>query len=164
MIYSVDVTIRAPVHPTEVTERVVDAVQYLFPNATIDDRPRRSDADEDEAEDENAPSGGEIVAETHSLDHLSELFHEQAILDTARATFLDDLESEGSGEHAQNDTFEFRLKKQAAFEGTINFSVGSPDELGDIHVTVSVRDPDPETYIHHIAPPTEDGTPIEDEG
>lgn len=153
MIYSVDVTVHTPVHPTEVTERVVDAVQNLFPNATIDDRPRRSDTDEDE-DDENAPSGGEIVAETHSLDHLSELFHEQAILDTARTTFLDDLE---------NDTFEFRLKKQAAFEGVINFSVGSPDELGDIHVAVTVRDPDPETYIHHIAPPTEDGTPIEDE-
>lgn len=157
MIYSVDVTVRAPVHPTEATERIVDAVQNLFPGATINERPRRS---EDATEN---VSGGEVIAETHSLDHLSELFHEQAILDTARATFLDDLEKEGKGEHAQNDTFEFRLKKQAAFEGVINFSVGSPDELGDIHVTVTVRDPDPESYIHHIAPPTEDGVPTEDQ-
>lgn len=153
MIYSVDVTIRAPVQPTEVTERVIDAVQNLFPGATIEERPRRQDS-KSVNDTKTATTGGEIVAETHSLDHLSELFRDQAILDTARAAFLDGL---------KGNTFEFRLKKQAAFEGMVNFSVGSPDELGDIHVTVTVRDPDPESYIHYIAPPTEDGVPIEDD-
>jgi predicted RNA binding protein with dsRBD fold (UPF0201 family) len=143
MIYSADVTIRVPVHPTEVTDRVIDTVENLFAEIDIEERPSGPERDE-----------GEIVAETHSLDHFSELLHEQAILDTARTNFLDGLDG---------DTFSFRLKKQAAFEGVINFAVGSPDELGDIRVTVTVRDPDPETYIKFVAPPTEDGVPVEDE-
>ena len=143
MIYSADVTIRVPVHPTEVTDRVADAVQNLFSGIDIEERPSGPERDT-----------GEIVAETHSLDHFSELLHEQAILDTARSTFLDGLDG---------NTFSFRLKKQAAFEGVINFVVGSPDELGDIHVSVTVDDPDPETYIALVAPPTEDGVPVDDE-
>lgn len=143
MIYSADVTIRVPVHPTEVTDRVIDTVENLFAGIDIEERPSGSERD-----------GGEIVAETHSLDHFSELLHEQEILDTARSSFLDGLDG---------DTFSFRLKKQAAFEGVINFAVGSPDELGDIRVTVTVRDPDPETYIKFVAPPTEEGVPVDDE-
>jgi predicted RNA binding protein with dsRBD fold (UPF0201 family) len=143
MIYNADITIRVPVYPTEVTDRVIDTVENLFGGIDIEERPSGSERDE-----------GEIVAETHSLDHFSELLHEQAILDTARSSFLDGLEG---------DTFSFRLKKQAAFEGIINFAVGSPDELGDIHVTVTVRDPDPETYIEFVAPPTEEGVPVDDE-
>lgn len=143
MIYSVDVTIRVPVHPTEVTERCVDAVQNIFSETPIEQRPSGQERDR-----------GEIVAETHSLEHFSALLHEQEILDTARASFLDGLDG---------DTFTFRLKKQAAFEGVVNFAVGSSDELGNIHVTVTVRDPDPETYIAYVAPPTEDGVPIDTE-
>lgn len=143
MIYSVDVTIRVPVHPTEVTDRVTDAIQELFSGIDIEERPSGSERE-----------SGEIVAETHSLEYFSELLYEQEILDTARSTFLDDLEG---------DTFTFRLKKQAAFEGVINFAVGSPDELGDIHVSVTVDDPDPESYIALVAPQTKDGVPIDDE-
>lgn len=116
----------------------------LFPEATIEDRP---------ADDETTGTG-ELVAQTHTLEHFSELLHRQAILDTARAAFLDGLDG---------DTVTIRLKKQAAFEGVVNFAVGSTDELGDIRMTVIVRDPDPETYIEYVAPPTEDGVPIEDE-
>ena len=43
----------------------------------------------------------------------------------------------------------------------INFAVGNPDELGDIEVAVTVHDPDVEAYIDHVAPPTEDGTPVD---
>jgi predicted RNA binding protein with dsRBD fold (UPF0201 family) len=143
MIYSADVTIRVPVHPTEVTDRVIDTIQNLFSGIDIEERPSGPERDV-----------GEIVAETHSLDHFSELLHEQEILDTARRTFLDGLEG---------DTFSFRLKKQPAFEGVVNFAVGSPDELGDVRVTVTVNDPGPETYIAHVAPPTKDGMPIDDE-
>ncbi|MFC5971821.1 RNA-binding domain-containing protein [Halomarina salina] len=134
-VYSVDVEIRAPVQPTEVTDRVADAVRELFPNADLREEP------------------GELVGEAHSLDHFSERLREQAILDTARNTFHDTLEG---------DTFTFRLKKQAAFVGTVNFAVGSEGELGDIFVQVTVRDPDPETYIEHVAPPTEDGVPLDE--
>lgn len=132
-VYSVDVEVRAPVNDTEVTSRVADAVRNVFPDAELREEP------------------GEIAAETHSLEHLSELLHEQAILDTARRTFLETLEG---------DTFTFRLKKQAAFAGKVNFAVGSESELGELFVAVTVRQPDPETYAEHVAPPTEEGVPI----
>jgi predicted RNA binding protein with dsRBD fold (UPF0201 family) len=134
-VYSVDVRVTAPVNDTEVTDRVIDAIRNLFPGAEIGERP------------------GRTVAETHSLDHLSERLREQAILDTARTKFYDGL---------QGDTFEFRLKKQAAFAGVVNFAVGAPDELGDLSVEVRVREPDPSAYIDYVAPPTEEGVPIDE--
>jgi hypothetical protein len=133
-VYSVDVQITAPVYDTEVTDRVADAVATLFPGAEIDHQ------------------RGELVATTHDMEHLSELLHRQEILDTARGAFFEDL---------RGDTFSFDLKKQAAFQGVVNFAVGEPDELGEIHVRVRVDDPDAESYIDHVAPPTEDGVPVD---
>jgi len=135
-VYSVDVQITAPVYDTEVTDRVVDAVFTLFPNAEIEERP------------------GELVATTHGLEHFSEGLHRQEILDTARGAFF---------ENRRGDTFSFDLNKQAAFEGVINFAVGDPSELGDIHVRVRVDDPDVESFIDHVAPRTEDGKPVDTE-
>ncbi|WP_435067831.1 RNA-binding domain-containing protein [Haloplanus sp. C73] len=134
MIYQLDVRVVAPVRDTEVTDRVADAVRNLFPNADIEQEP------------------GQIVGETHSLEAFAERLHEQEILDTARRQFF------GS---ADEDGFAFALKKQAAFEGVINFAVGNPDELGDVEVQVTVHDPDVETVIDHVAPPTEDGKPVQ---
>lgn len=134
-VYSIDVEITAPVHDTEVSDRVADAVRNVFPGANVREAP------------------GEIIADTHSLEHFSERLHQQAILDTARGEFFS---------NRRGDVFEFALKKQAAFEGVVNFSVGNPDELGDVHVRVRVNDPDVESFIDHIAPPTKDGTPVED--
>ncbi|MFP4625202.1 MAG: RNA-binding domain-containing protein [Natronomonas sp.] len=134
MIYRNDVQITVPVNPTEVTDRVADAIRNLFPEAEIESLP------------------GELIAKTHSLEHLSERLHEQAILDTARGQFF---------ANRQGNTFSFDLKKQAAFEGRVNFVVGSPSELGDLHVRVTVEEPDVDAFIDHIAPPTEDGRPIE---
>lgn len=134
MIYSIDVRIEAPVRDTEVTARVRDAVTNLFPDADIEERP------------------GKLVGETHTLDPLSDRLHEQEILDTARREFLDNAHAGG---------FSFRLKKQAAFKGVVNFAVGNPDELGDIEVDVVVREPDVEEFVAFIAPPTEDGRPID---
>jgi predicted RNA binding protein with dsRBD fold (UPF0201 family) len=136
MIYSIDVRIEAPVNDTEVTDRVTDAVGNVFP----------------EAEFEHTP--GLLVGETHTLDPFSDLLYEQEILDTARRQFQG---------NADEDGFEFALKKQAAFQGVINFAVGNPDELGDIEVTVTVREPDVESMIDAVAPPTEDGTPVDPE-
>ncbi|MFC6837415.1 RNA-binding domain-containing protein [Halomarina ordinaria] len=133
-VYSVDVTIRAPVAATEVTDRVVDAVEHVFPGVTVEEHP------------------GEVRATTHSLESFSERLHEAEILDSARMTFLQTL---------SGDTFTFRLNKQAAYAGRLTFAVGDPAELGDIEVEVTVRDPDPETYVDHVAPPTEDGVPID---
>jgi hypothetical protein len=134
MIYSVDVRIVAPVRDTEVTDRVADAVNNLFPKAEL----------EHEA--------GQLVAETHTLDAFSDKLHEQEILDTARREFEKRKTEEG---------FSFALKKQAAFKGVINFAVGNPDELGDIDVHVTVREPSVDEFIERIAPPTEDGRPID---
>ncbi|KPN29969.1 hypothetical protein SY89_00689 [Halolamina pelagica] len=134
MIYSVDVTIEVPVQATEVAERVEDAVTNLFPDAEFRREPDR------------------FVAESHSLDAFSDVLHEQEILDTARREFFNGADDEG---------FSFSLKKQPAFEGKVNFAVGSADELGDIQVRVDVREPDVESFIDHVAPPTEEGRPID---
>ena len=137
MMYSVDVQVTAPVNDTEVTGRVTDAVHNLFPGAELESHP------------------GELVGTCHSMEQFSERLHEQAILDTARRTFFD----------GQNgDSFSFRLKKQAAFRGIVNFAVGTESELGDIHVRVRVNEPDVESYVDHVAPPTEEGRPVDVDG
>jgi predicted RNA binding protein with dsRBD fold (UPF0201 family) len=133
MIYRIEAEITAPVYDTEVTDRVADAITALFPAAEPDFR------------------HGELTATVHDLEHLSELLHRQEILDTARSRFFADL---------RGNTFSFRLKKQAAFEGVVNFAV-DPGELGAIAVRVTVEEPDVEAYIDHVAPPTEDGEPVE---
>lgn len=135
MIYSIDVTIEVPVQGTEVADRVEDAVTNLFPEAEFRREPDR------------------FVAETHSLDAFSDVLHEQEILDTARRQFFGGVE-EGEG-------FSFSLKKQPAFEGVVNFAVGSEDELGDIHVQVDVREPDVRSFIDYVAPETEEGRPVD---
>lgn len=134
MIYRIEASITVPVEDTEVTDRVRDAVTNLFPNANV------------EAKE------GEIVGTTHSMDHFSELLHRQEILDTARSEFF----RRRSGSY-----FSFSLKKQAAFQGVVNFAVGEEDELGEIDVEVRIEDPDVESYIDHIAPPTEEGRPVD---
>lgn len=134
MIYSVDVQITTPVKETEVPGRAADAIHNLFPEADID------------------RLEGELLAEAHGMERFSELLHEQEILDTARGAFFRDQEG---------DTFSFDLKKQAAFGGVVNFAVGSPGELGDIHVRVRVDDPSVEEYIDYVAPPTEGGKPVQ---
>jgi hypothetical protein len=134
MLYSVDVRIVAPVRDTEVTDRVADAIRNLFPNAEV------------------THEAGRLVGESHSLDHFSESLHEQEILDTARREFAKRATSEG---------FSFALKKQAAFKGVVNFAVGNPDELGDIEVHVTVREPGVEEFVDYVAPPTEEGVPVD---
>lgn len=134
MIYSIDVRIEAPVHDTEVTDRVRDAVENVFPEAEFNHEP------------------GMLVAETHTLDPFSDVLHDQEILDTARRVFRRNSTETG---------FAFALKKQAAYEGVVNFAVGKTDELGDIEVEVTVREPDVMAFIDYVAPETREGKPIE---
>ena len=133
VVYAVDVTITTPVHETELPDRVERAVRNLFPEADVE----RTD--------------GQLRGEAHGMEAFAERLREQAILDTAREAFF---------ENRGGDTTTFRLKKAAAFEGVVNFAVGSADELGEIHVEVTVRDPSFEAYVDHVAPPTEDGDPL----
>lgn len=126
-IYRIDVEITTPLNPTEVEQRVVGAIHALFPGATIE---KRDD---------------HLVASTHSVDRLVDRLHDQEIVDTAREVFL---------QSRHGEEFAFDLKKQAAYEGVVNFAVGSPAELGDLHVRVRVEDPDVESFIDEILPPT----------
>ena len=133
MIYQVEVTATAPVHPTEVSERVKRAIENVFPTATVE------------------TESDQIRASTHSLSHLSEELHTREILDTARSEFLANRGATG---------FSFTLKKQPALMDVVTFAVGKPSELGEIDVHVRVDEPSVEELIEHIAPPTEDGVPI----
>ena len=135
--YSVDVRVTAPVNPTELEDRVADAIQTLFPGAEVESQ------------------GSRVVAETHTVEDFRERLFEQRILDTARKQFEANQTPEG---------FSFDLKKQAAFNGAVNFAVGNPDELGDIHVRVRVNDPSVEEFVDHVAPPTEEGKPVDLDG
>lgn len=126
--------ITAPVYDTEVTDRVAEAVTELFPDA------------------DPARQHGEVRATTDSLEHLSELLHRQTILDTARGVFF---------ENRRDGAFSFRVKKQAALVGVVNFVTDEPGELGAITVRVRVDDPSVDEFIDHVAPPTEDGEPLD---
>lgn len=133
--YRVDVRVTAPVYPTEPEDRVADAIRNLFPGVDV------------ETQD------GRVVAETHTVEAFREQLFEQRILDTARKQF------QGN----QTDTgFAFDLKKQAAFNDTVNFAVGNPDELGDLHVEVTVHEPGVQQFVDYLAPETEDGDPVEE--
>jgi predicted RNA binding protein with dsRBD fold (UPF0201 family) len=132
--YALEAEITAPVYDTEVTDRVAEAIRGVFPDA------------------EPQLRHGELHATVHDLDHLSELLHRQAILDTARGVFF---------RNHRGDTFSFRLKKQAAFVGVVNFVTDDPGELGAIAVRVRVEEPSVEDVIDHVAPPTEDGQPVD---
>jgi predicted RNA binding protein with dsRBD fold (UPF0201 family) len=136
MIYSIDAEITAPVRDTEVTDRVADAITNLFPGATPEH------------------SHGEVRATVHDLTAFSECLHRQEILDTARGVFFD---------NRRGDSVSFRVKKQAAFQGVVNFVVDDPGELGAITVRVRVEEPSVEEFIDQIAPPTEEGKPVDPE-
>jgi predicted RNA binding protein with dsRBD fold (UPF0201 family) len=130
----VDVEITAPVRPTEVTERVVAAIESIFPDA------------------DPAERHGEVTATVDHLAHVSELLHHQEILDTARGQFF---------ENRRGDSFGFRLRKGPAMQGVVNFPADADSEPGAISVSVRVHEPDVETYIDRIAPPTEAGEPLD---
>lgn len=133
--YSIDVSVSAPVKPTEVPERVARAIEELFPNAVVEIERDR------------------VTATGHTVDRFGERLREQQILDTARSHLRTQIET---------DTIRFRLKKQAAFVGDVNFGVGNLDELGEITVEIQVSDPSPMAFLDEVVPETdEDGTPIE---
>ncbi|MFB6103988.1 MAG: RNA-binding domain-containing protein [Halobacteriaceae archaeon] len=132
MNYTIDVTVTAPVNPTEVGDRVRRAVESIFPDAEI-----TVDSDR-------------VVATTHSIERFRELLVEQRIVDAARTRLRD---------ARTDDRLEFSLKKQAAFHDTVNFAVGNPDELGDITVEIEVTDPSVDAFIDYLTPPTDDDAP-----
>ena len=125
MIHRIDVQVTTPLKATEVRDRVQAAITNLFPTAEVEE------------------GHGELLAGAHSMERFAERLREQNIVDAARDVMRGGVEG---------DTISFDLKKQAAHEGVVNFAVGNPDELGDLHVRVRVVEPDAEAFIDHLAP------------
>jgi uncharacterized protein len=105
------VRVETPCHPTEDADKVVGALQTLFPDLQVDLMP------------------GAIVGTTSRLDRLRERIRDQRIRDTARRQML-------AGRTGDRTTI--RLSKQAASVGVVNFAAGSP--LGDIVVEIESDD------------------------
>lgn len=126
MIYRIEIEVAAPVNPTEDPDLVEAAITELFPTATVESR------------------DGELVGRAHSIDRFAELLAKQRILDTARSRLNDAI---------VGDTIRFRLKKQAARAGVINFALDGPDELGDLRVTIDIEQPSPAELVDAMTAP-----------
>ena len=127
---TIEVTICSSVRPTERVEKVVSAIENIFPGLIMDIRA-------DKIEAYNGPD---------SLKTLHELLRKQKILDTARKVMLRGL--------VGNSTT-FQLSKQAALMGVVSFP---PEEeaLGSLHVQITGG----ESVINWLAPETENGIPV----
>ncbi len=127
---TVEVSVYVCVRPTERVEKVVSAIENIFPGLIMDIRGDRIEA-------YDGPG---------SLQTFHRLMREQRILDTARSVMLDG--SVGS-------TVQFRLSKQAALMGIISFP---PDEepLGSLHVQITGA----KRLVDWLAPETKDGVPV----
>jgi predicted RNA binding protein with dsRBD fold (UPF0201 family) len=129
---TIEISVHALVRPTERLEKVVSAIENIFPGLIMDIR-------EDRIEAYDGPD---------SMRNFHKLLREQKILDTARLMMTCGL---------IGDSIQFRLNKQAALMGMVNFP---PDEepLGSIHVQITGG----ERLIDWLAPRTENGVPVEE--
>lgn len=128
----IEVSVYVLIRPTERVEKVTSAVEKIFPGLMMDIRGDRIEA-----------YGGPSTLLT-----LHKLLREQEILDTARFVML---------QGREGNTIQFRLNKQAAFMGIVNFP---PEEepLGSIHVQITGDD----MVIDWLSPRTENGIPVEE--
>ena len=134
---NVKVRVFAPVNHTEVQETVEKTILNFFPVSL-------------ELQDFRIPRlFGEGDLENLRLLHLH--LREERILDTARRIFLNGIEG---------NTIRFRLNKQVAFIGKLNFPAGE-ESLGSIEVEISAdNEDDLLTIIDWLAPQTVDGEPV----
>ncbi len=136
---NVKLTVTALVNPTEIRERVESAVTNIFPIQL-------------ELRDFGIPSlygsGG-----IENLRKFHRLLREERILDTARRIMLSRIDGE---------TLHFRLSKQIAFIGKVNFPPVE-ESLGSIHLEISANNQDDlQRVIDWLAPETSEGSPIEE--
>jgi len=127
---TIEVSICSSVRPTERVEKVVTAIENIFPGLIMDIRTDRVEA-------YNGPD---------ALKTLHELLRKQQILDTARSVMQRGLVGE---------TIQFQMSKQAALMGFVSFP---PEEepLGSLHVQITGG----QRVIDWLAPETENGVPI----
>lgn len=124
---AVQVVARAPVHATEVPERVEQAVTRFWPGADV----RRLDA---------GPGGGvgEVVALAEDLDALRGRVWELRIIDAFRGAL-----------RAEGHELRFRISKQAALAGKVAVPP-TPHILGDVQVSVTLSPDDPWPDAEHL--------------
>ncbi len=134
---NVSVRVSALLHPTEIEEKVKTAMTNIFPV-------------EVQLQDFGIPRlHGEGNLEC--LRRLHELLRENRILDTARHVLLTGMEG---------DAIQFRLNKQVAFVGKVNFPAGE-ESLGSIYVEISTENKDDLLKIvDWLAPVTMEGKPV----
>ena len=134
---NVKVRVFAPVHPTEVQEKVEQSILNFFP-VTL------------ELQDDKIP-GLYGEGDLESLRKLHLRLREERILDTARRLLLNGI---------RGDTTRFRLNKQVAYIGKLNFPAGK-ESLGSIEVEISADTEDELlAIIDWLAPQTVDGEPV----
>jgi predicted RNA binding protein with dsRBD fold (UPF0201 family)/cytidylate kinase len=133
---SIVTTVSALVFPTEPEEKVRRAVENVFPGARLRMIKQKGCVDRLEG--------------TGGLDRLHDLLRNQKILDTARSAMFRGL---------KDDEVSFKLNKQAAYMGDLNF-LDHDVALGGIYVTIEHRDP--QLIIDWLAPETREGRPVEE--
>jgi predicted RNA binding protein with dsRBD fold (UPF0201 family) len=126
----IEVTICSSVRPTERVEKVVTAIENIFPGLIMDIRADRIEA----------------YNGLDSLKTLHELLRKQQIFDTARSVMLRGL---------VGNTIQFQLNKQAALMGFVSFPA-EEEPLGSLHVQITGG----ERVINWLAPETENGVPV----
>ena len=130
----VTVRVFAQVNPTEIREKVEKAISNFFPF-------------ELKLQDFGLSGEGDL----ESLRTLHLRLREERILDTARNILLNGIDG---------NTTKFRLNKQVAFAGILNFPVAE-ESLGSIHVEISAQNlSELFKVIDWLAPQTIEGNPI----
>ena len=134
---NIKVRVSALVHPTEIEEKVREAITNLF-SLPLHIR------------DFGTPQlYGE--GDLESLRLLHRRLREERILDTARHILLTGI---------SGDITQFTINKQVAFAGKLNFP-GGVESLGSIHVEISAGDEESLLrVIDWLAPETIDGKPV----
>ena len=133
---SIVTTVSALVFPTELEERVRQAIENIFPGTKLQMIKQKGYVDRLEG------SAG--------LDMLHELLRKQRILDTARSAMYKGMKGNEIG---------IDLNKQAAFMGEVSF-LDYNIALGGIYVTIEYKDP--MLIINWLAPETSEGKPLEE--
>ncbi len=129
----VKVHVTAPLHATEVPERVEQAVAAFWPDLEIH------------------AADGRIEGTGNNVDAFRDRVWELRIIDTVRGQML---------HRCKGATTTFWLSKQAALHDRISFPP-SPHALGEIDVTLTVEPGDPwgdaEALVWWLCPETADG-------
>ena len=136
-VMNISVKVYAAVNPTEIQEKVEKAISNFFPVKLN-------------------LQGSEIPAlfgegDLESLRTLHLRLREERILDMARKILLNGI---------KDNTTRFRLNKQVAYIGKLNFPAGE-ESLGSIHVEISAQNlNDLFSVIDWLVPQTIDGKPV----